>query len=88
MLKLFYFLIFINLVPCVFTQHNITEHIARGDDFNTQFNNERVLEQYKLVYDTDSTNYEVLWRLARAHIDIGEVFDQKDDKCFHFSAPE
>jgi len=46
--------------------------IARGDSAYDAFDNETALQLYQRAQEADSSNCEVLWKLARAHVDVGE----------------
>lgn len=47
--------------------------IAAGDSFSTKtFENEKALDTFLKVYAVEPNNYEVLWRISRSYVDIGE----------------
>lgn len=47
--------------------------LREGDEFAThRFQNQPALERYLEALSLDSTNAEILWRISRAYIDIGE----------------
>ncbi len=46
--------------------------IKQGDKYYQTFDNEKALEYYKKAEKLDSTNYEILWKISRAYVDIGE----------------
>ncbi|MEG8947671.1 tetratricopeptide repeat protein [Rosettibacter firmus] len=57
--------------------------IKEGDSFYEKFDNEKALELYKKAEKLEPNNYEILWRISRAYVDIGEhmpssTSEQKD----------
>ena len=47
--------------------------IALGDSFSTQtFENAKALDAFMKAYSVEPNNYEILWRISRTYIDIGE----------------
>jgi tetratricopeptide (TPR) repeat protein len=45
--------------------------IREGDSAYKNFDNASALASYRRAVDIDSSNYEVLWKLARAYVDVG-----------------
>lgn len=58
---------------------SFNELIAEGDKFVTQFNNEKALEAYLKAEKLSPDNYEIIWRLSRSYVDIGEHVPDKTD---------
>ena len=55
------------------TQTSVQAFIALGDSFSTQtYDNQKALEAFMKAYDVDPNNYEILWRISRTYVDIGE----------------
>jgi len=80
-------IIAITLVACIaFAQESPDSLIKKGDKFYDQFNNEEALQQYQLAYEADTSNCEALWKLARAHVDVGEVADEAGQKQHYYAA--
>lgn len=50
----------------------LQELLDQGDNFYKQFNNNEALETYKQADKLYPANWEVLWRMSRAYVDIGE----------------
>lgn len=50
----------------------ITVLIREGDSLTSRFDNHGALDSYRRALALDSTNVEILWRISRAYIDIGE----------------
>ncbi|MCX7797122.1 MAG: tetratricopeptide repeat protein [Melioribacter sp.] len=67
---IFYFII---LIFRILTHAQTFEQLLKeGDSFYEKFNNEKALEIYKKAESLQPNNYEVLWRISRAYVDIGE----------------
>ncbi len=47
-------------------------YIASGDSAWKKFDNQAALEYYKDALANDTGNYDALWRISRAYVDIGE----------------
>jgi tetratricopeptide (TPR) repeat protein len=63
------------LMPSIYAQQNtdVGMQIALGDSFSTQtFENTKALDAFMKAYAIEPTNYEILWRLSRTYVDIGE----------------
>ncbi len=54
------------------TAQSIEQLIKEGDSYYEKFNNEKALEFYKKAEKLDPNNYEILWKISRAYVDIGE----------------
>jgi tetratricopeptide (TPR) repeat protein len=54
------------------------EHLKKGDDYYTQLDNQKALEEYLEAYKLDSKNYEALWKLSRTYIDLGDLVSPKE----------
>ncbi len=64
-------------------KEDVASLIAAGDDFSTKtFENEKALDSFMKAYAAEPNNYEVLWRISRTYVDIGEhqPAATKDDK--------
>jgi FimV-like protein len=58
----------------------VQQLLAQGDVYAERtFDNRKALESYQAALALDSTNYEVLWRISRACVDIGEHQPAKSD---------
>ena len=54
-------------------QTGVQAFIALGDSFSTQtFENQKALDAFMKAYAVEPNNYEILWRLSRTYVDIGE----------------
>ena len=54
------------------------DHIAAGDSFYAQFDDNRALEEYRKALELEPENYEALWKVARALIDVADALPAKD----------
>ena len=54
--------------------------IAEGDKFSEKvFDNKKALEKYTEAFSLSPNHYEILWRLSRTYVDIGEHLPDKTD---------
>ena len=54
-------------------KETVSAIIAVGDSFSTKtFENQKALEAFMKAYGVEPNNYEVLWRISRTYVDIGE----------------
>ncbi|MBM4169222.1 MAG: hypothetical protein FJ215_08715 [Ignavibacteria bacterium] len=55
--------------------------IAEGDEFSTRkFDNQAALSRYEQAFALDKKNTEVLWKLSRTYVDIGEHLPTNTDE--------
>jgi len=68
------FLTLVNSLPLQAQQKETASAIiAVGDSFSTKsFENQKALEAFMKAYGVEPNNYEVLWRISRTYVDIGE----------------
>jgi len=57
--------------------------IEEGDQYTEEYNNQKALDTYLKADKLYPNNWEILWRISRAHVDIGEhmpenTSEQKD----------
>jgi tetratricopeptide (TPR) repeat protein len=70
-----YFLLLFLIISAVlnFTfPQSVQDLIKEGDKETEQFNNKKALELYLKADQQDANNWEVLWRISRAYVDIAE----------------
>lgn len=87
-MKIFTFLLplfFSALLNSSLLSQTVEELIQEGDKFNTEFNHQKSLETYQKADKLDPGNWEILWRISRAIVDIANKIpegndDQKDAK--------
>ncbi len=55
--------------------------IAEGNDYSEkQFDNQKALEKYEQADSVSPNNEEILWRISRAYVDIGEHLPANNDE--------
>ena len=67
---------FLVLAALGFTQ-TADEHIQKGDEYYAQFNDQQALDEYLAAVKVDPANYQALWKLCRAHIDVSDLIEGK-----------
>lgn len=65
------FLVTLLATPAIFCQ-SVEKMIDEVDEYYKQFNNEKALEVLKKAEKAEPNNFEVIWRLSRTYIDLGE----------------
>jgi FimV-like protein len=60
--------------------NKVNQLIAKGNNFAEKtFENQRALDMYNEALSLSPNNYEILWRLSRTYVDIGEHLPAKTD---------
>jgi FimV-like protein len=55
--------------------------IAEGNEYAEKtFDNQKALEKYTEALEISPNNYEILWRISRTYVDIGEHLSNKSDE--------
>jgi tetratricopeptide (TPR) repeat protein len=54
------------------------DHLKKGDDYYTQLDNQKALEEFLAANKLDPNNYEALWKLSRTYIDLGDLVSPKE----------
>ncbi|MCX7973464.1 MAG: tetratricopeptide repeat protein [Candidatus Aminicenantes bacterium] len=54
------------------------DHIASGDRYYAQFDDQKALAEYQKAVDLEPENYQALWKLARALIDVADSLPPQD----------
>jgi tetratricopeptide (TPR) repeat protein len=49
------------------------DYVIQGDQARDKFDNTSALKFYQLAYQADTARCEVIWKVSRTHVDIGEV---------------
>ncbi len=58
----------------------VSQLIAKGDNFSEKtFENQKALDMYNEALSLSPNDYEILWRLSRTYVDIGEHLPTKTD---------
>jgi len=56
------------------------ELIQEGDNFNTEFNHQKSLEAYQKADKMQPGNWEIMWRISRAIVDIANKLPEESDE--------
>ncbi|MCX6122956.1 MAG: hypothetical protein NTX44_15195 [Ignavibacteriales bacterium] len=60
--------------------NKVSQLIAEGNNFSEKvFDNKKALEKYNEALSLSPNDYEILWRLSRTYVDIGEHLSGKTD---------
>jgi tetratricopeptide (TPR) repeat protein len=57
----------------------VDELLKQGDQFVEDYQNQKALDTYLKADKLSPNNWEVLWRISRAHVDLGEKMPDKTD---------
>jgi len=60
--------------------------VRAGDVAYAKFDNRAAFAEYRQAAQLDSCNYEALWKLARAYIDVGMSLPKKEKPQYYFMA--
>jgi tetratricopeptide (TPR) repeat protein len=60
-----------------YSAQSIEEIMREGDNFYSEFNHEKALETYLKVDNLYPGNWEIMWKISRAYVDIGEKLPQE-----------
>jgi FimV-like protein len=59
---------------------HVSQLIAQGNEFSEKvFDNQKAFEKYNEALALSPNDYEILWRLSRTYVDIGEHLPNKTD---------
>jgi FimV-like protein len=65
---------------CIGDSSNINQLIVQGNNFAEKiFDNQKALEKYNEALALSPNDYEILWRLSRTYVDIGEHLPKNTD---------
>ncbi len=74
------FLLFLIITGVTATSaQSVDEFLKEGDEYVEKFENQKALDTYLNAEKIAPDNWEVLWRLSRAYVDIGEKMPDKTD---------
>lgn len=51
------------------------EHIQTGDGYYAGYDDQKALEEYLAAVELEASNYEALWKTARAYVDTADLVD-------------
>jgi tetratricopeptide (TPR) repeat protein len=74
-----YLLSFFSFVSSSFAQ-SVEDLMKEGDNFNQEFNHQKSLEAYLKADELNPANWETLWRISRAYVDIGNKMPETTDE--------
>jgi len=74
------FLSFFLLFTFSVTAQMVEKLIEEGDQYTEEYNNQKALDTYLKADKLYPNNWEILWRISRAHVDIGEHMPEKTDE--------
>jgi tetratricopeptide (TPR) repeat protein len=70
--------VFFAFLSCSFPQ-SVEELIKQGDGFNKEFKHGESLDSYLKADELSPANWEILWRISRAYVDIGNTMPETTD---------
>lgn len=69
------------LIPFILPAQTVTELIAQADNFSfVTFEREKSFEKLQQAEKLEPNNYDVLWRISRSYVDIGEHLPTNTDE--------
>lgn len=76
----FYSLSILFLFSITILPQTVEQLIEEGDKYYSQFNNEKALEVFTKAEKLFPDNWEILWRLSRTYVDIGDRMPTSTDE--------
>ncbi len=64
------------------------EWIQKGDEAYAKLDNNAALQAYQKAMEQEPNNYEALWKLSRAYVDVGETLKDKDQRRNYYQKAE
>lgn len=58
----------------------VDELLKQGDQFVVEFQNQKALDTYLKADKLSPNNWNILWRISRAYVDLGEKMPEKTDE--------
>ncbi|NOX37428.1 MAG: tetratricopeptide repeat protein [Calditrichaeota bacterium] len=81
-------LLLIGSILCGLMAQDATLFIQKGDSAYAAMDNQAALDFYLKAVEADANNYEALWKLSRAYVDVGEKLTDKDQRKEYFKKAE
>ena len=78
--NLCFLLSFLFISSNIISAQTLDELLTEGDGYYKQFDNQKALEVYEKANEMYPANWDVIWRLSRAHVDIGEHMPNSTDQ--------
>jgi len=72
----------------LFAQDGEMSLIEKGDAAFEKFDNPNALENYNDAVKINPDSYEANWKLSRAFVDVGEVFEDEDKRAEYYKESE
>ncbi|MBN1999601.1 hypothetical protein JW935_18750, partial [candidate division KSB1 bacterium] len=85
-MKIIFAAILLTAVLAFAQAENTADLIEKGNKAFENFDNNTALSFYDKAVKTDANNCEALWKLARAHVDVGEVAEEKEQEAHYLDA--
>lgn len=76
---MFFLAFFLALTFSVHAQM-VEKLVEEGDQYTEEFNNQKALDTYLKADKLYPNNWEILWRISRAYVDVGEHMPEKTDE--------
>ncbi len=67
----------LSFVSSPLSAQTAADHIQQGDEYYSQFDDAKALEEYLAAVKLEPENYEALWKTARAYFDLGDLIEPK-----------
>jgi tetratricopeptide (TPR) repeat protein len=78
-LAIFYLFSFFAFISSSLAQV-VEDFMIEGDNFNREFNHQKSLESYLKADQLSPSNWEIMWRISRAYVDIGNKMPENTDE--------
>jgi tetratricopeptide (TPR) repeat protein len=75
-----FFLAFFLVLTFSVQAQMVEKLIEEGDQYTEEYNNQMALDTYLKADKLYPNNWEILWRISRAYVDIGEHMPEKTDE--------
>src|SRR4030043_2431826 len=73
-------LVFFLLFSFTIQAQMVEKLLEEGDQYTEEYNNQKALDTYLKADKLYPNNWQVLWRISRAHVDIGEHMPEQTDE--------
>ncbi len=81
-------LVFIGFFLSVLTAQETASFVQQGDSAYAAMDNQAALDFYLKAVNAEPNNYEALWKLSRAYVDVGEKLTDKEKRKEYFKKAE
>jgi tetratricopeptide (TPR) repeat protein len=71
-------LAFLLVASASLSSQTAADRIRQGDEYYSQFNDAKALEEYLAAAQAEPENYEALWKTSRAYFDLGDTMEPQD----------